>query len=65
MVRGMVVVKRQAHLLEIIAALHPPGSLPRRLDRRQQKGNQDADDRDYDQELDQGKSGFENGALGL
>jgi hypothetical protein len=34
-------------LLEIVAALKTSGSLARRLHRRQQKGNQDADDRDH------------------
>jgi hypothetical protein len=33
-----------------------PGRLAGTLDRRQQQGNEDANDRDYDQQLDQGKA---------
>ena len=49
-------MQRQADLLEVIGALGPPGRLPRRLDRRQQQGNQDADDGDHHQKLDQRKA---------
>ena len=46
---------RQADLLEVVHALVPPGRLACRLDRRQQQRHEDADDRDDDQQLDQGK----------
>jgi hypothetical protein len=43
------VVDGHANLLEIIRALRSPGSFARRLDRGQQQGNQDANDRDDNQ----------------
>ena len=51
-----VVVQPQADLLEVVAALHPSGRLARRLHRRQQQRDQDADDRNHDQKLHQGKT---------
>ena len=54
-VGGMIVVHRQADLLQVVAALHPPRRFPCRLHRRQQQRDQDADDRDDDQQLDQRK----------
>jgi hypothetical protein len=45
-------VHRQADLLEIIAALHAPCGLARRLHGREQERDQDADDRDDHKQLD-------------
>ena len=56
--RRVVVMQRQADLLEIIAALQLPGRLPGRLDRRQQQRDQDADDGDYHQQFNERKRGF-------
>jgi hypothetical protein len=42
------VVARQAQLLEVVRALAAASGLSSRLDRRQQKGDQNADDRDDD-----------------
>ena len=55
--RVVVVVHRQADLLEIVDALSTPRSLAGRLDGGQQQGDQDRDDRDHDQELDQRECG--------
>ena len=49
--RRMVIVHRQADLLEIVGALHPPRRLPGRLHRRQQQRNEDPDDGDHHQQL--------------
>ena len=45
----------EAPLLEVVEALDPPGRLSRRLDGRQQQGDEDADDRDHDQQFDEGE----------
>lgn len=42
-----IVVQRQAHLFEVIAALHSSGGFSRRLHSWQKQGDQDANDR-YD-----------------
>jgi hypothetical protein len=47
----VVVVHPQGKLLEIVAALQPSCGLACRLNRRQQQGDQDADDRNHDQKL--------------
>jgi hypothetical protein len=52
----MVIVERQTDLLEVVAALHSPGRLARRLHGRQQHRDQDADDRDDHEELNQRKA---------
>ena len=52
----VVVVQRQADLLQVVGALHPIGGLAHLLHRRQQHADQDADDGDDHQQLDQGKS---------
>ena len=52
----MVVVQREANLLEIIDALSPPRRLAGRLHRRQQQRDQDSDDGDDDQKLNQGET---------
>ena len=44
-------------LLDLIGALRPPGRLAGRLDRRQQQGDQDANDGDHDQQFDQREAG--------
>ena len=53
----VIVVHRQAELLEVVHALGPPGRLAGGLDGRQEQGDQDRDDRDDDQELDQRERG--------
>ena len=53
----MIVVQRQAELLEVVDALGPAGGLARRLDRGQEQADQDGDDGDDDQQLDQGEAG--------
>ena len=45
----VVVVERQAELLEIVDALGTAGGLAGRLHGGQQQGDQDGDDRDDDQ----------------
>jgi hypothetical protein len=40
-------------LLEVVAATHSPRCLARRLDSRQKKSNEYADDRDDHQQLDE------------
>src|SRR5262245_53976765 len=52
---AMVIVYRQADLLEIVRALNAGGGLAHLLDRRQQEPDQDRDDRDHHQQLDQGE----------
>jgi hypothetical protein len=54
--RVQMAVHGQADLLEIVAALRPPGRFAGGLHGRQQQTNQDADDRDHDQQLDQRKT---------
>ena len=51
----VIVVHRQADLLQVVGALHPAGRLARRLHGRQQQGDQHADDRDHDEQFDQGE----------
>ncbi len=48
-VGAQIIVQCQSHLLQIVAALHAPRRLPRQLHRRQQQGNQNADDGDHHQ----------------
>jgi hypothetical protein len=47
------IVERKAHLLQVVLTLHAPSRLTSRLHRRQQEGNQHADDRDYNQQLNE------------
>src|SRR5205823_813451 len=49
----VVVVDRQGELLEVVGALDASGGLPRRLDRRQQQGDQYRNDGDDDEQFDQ------------
>jgi hypothetical protein len=44
-----------AVLLQIVNALRPPACLASGLDRRQQKGHEDPDDRNNDQQFDERK----------
>jgi hypothetical protein len=46
-------VEAKSELFEVVAALHPTGGLARRLHRRQQQRNENADDRNDHQQLDQ------------
>jgi hypothetical protein len=55
----------ERELLQVILTLIPPRRFSRGLNRRQQKRDQDADDRNHDQQLDQRKAsdstiGFRN-----
>jgi len=50
-------VKGQTELLQIVAALRPPCRFARGLNRGQQQGDKDADDRDHHQQFDQSKTG--------
>ena len=45
-------------LLEIVLTLRTAGRFARRLNRRQQEGDQNADDGDHDKQFDQGKAGI-------
>jgi hypothetical protein len=51
----VIVVQADAQLAEIIDALTSPRRFSRRLNRRQQQGDQDTDNRNHDQQLDQRK----------
>src|SRR6478736_2298603 len=50
-----MIVQPDPELPQIVDALTPPCRFARRLDRRQQKRNQNPDDRDYDKQLDKSK----------
>ena len=52
----MVVVQRQANLLEIVAALGSAGRLASRLNRRKKKCDQNANDRDHHQQFDKSET---------
>ena len=56
--------RRQADLLEIVLALQDPRRLARRLHRRQQQGDQDANDRDHDQKLHQREADVKSPVMG-
>src|SRR4051812_14050748 len=51
----VVVVHRDAELLQVVRALGPAGGFARGLNRRQQERDQNADDCDYDEQLDERK----------
>jgi hypothetical protein len=53
----VVIVQRQADLLEVVAALSAAGRLAGLLDGRQQQGDQDRDDRDDHEQFDERKRG--------
>src|SRR5919198_1519086 len=55
--RVVVVVERQADLLEVIRALHAIRRLADLLDGGQEQANEDRDDGDDDEQLDQGEAG--------
>src|SRR5437867_1778529 len=57
------VVDAQADLLEVVAALDPPGRLATLLYGGQQQRHEDADDGDHDEQLDQGEGGPPAGAV--
>src|SRR5262249_30841145 len=50
---GVVVVRRQGQLLEVVLALQARRGGARLLHRGQQQAHQDADDSDHDEQLDQ------------
>ena len=61
----MIILGGQGDLLEVVRALGPVARLPRRLDGRQEQGDQDRDDGDHDEEFDQretvaGRQGLTN-----
>ena len=49
----MVVVECDPKLFQLVRTLSPSGSLTRGLNRRKQKGNQNADDSDHHQQFDE------------
>jgi hypothetical protein len=51
-----VVGKRDRPLLEVVLALHPPRRLAGRLDGREEKAHQRADDGDHHEEFDEGEA---------
>jgi len=55
-VRVVMEKKRHARLLEMIRAPRPASRFPRGLHRRQQQGNQYADDRNHDEKLNESKT---------
>ena len=52
----VVVLNREPHLLQIVRAFHASSRLTSRLNGREKKADQDADDRDNDQQLDKGEA---------
>ena len=52
----LVVVKRQANLLEVVPALAGTGRLAGLLYRREQNGNEDGDDGNHHQQFNEGKT---------
>jgi hypothetical protein len=50
------IVNRQADLSAIVQTLRSPGRFPSRLNRRQQEGNEDADNGDDNQQFDKGET---------
>jgi len=48
-----VVVHGQPELLQVVGALNAAGGFPRRLNGRQQQGDQNGDDRNDDKQLDE------------
>src|SRR5438132_690534 len=59
LVSGLEVEARQAQLLHVVLAGGPRGRLAGLLHRGQDHGDQDANDRDHDQQLDQREAGPE------
>jgi hypothetical protein len=53
--RTLIVQQPKRLLFEIVLTRHPPRRFPRRLHRRQKKGNQDADNRDHNEQFYQRK----------
>ena len=67
LVHIVMILERDANLLQIVHALRSSGRLAGGLDRRKKQGDQDADDRNHDQQLDQrkGQPAFHNMYLPL
>ena len=59
--RVMVVVQRQAELLEVVRTLRPPGRLAGLLYGRHEERREHRDDGDHHQQLDQRKAGTRAG----
>ena len=56
LVRVVEILDCETNVLEIVLALRAPGCFASGLNRRQEKGNENADDRNYDQQLDERKT---------
>ena len=56
--RVVIVLQRQANLLEMVAALHAAGGLAGGLHGGQQQRDQHADDGDHHQQLDKSETTF-------
>ncbi len=52
---GVIIVHRQANLLEVVGALHAPRGFAGRLHSRQQERDEYADDGDHDQKFNERK----------
>jgi hypothetical protein len=52
----VVIVKRQRPLLDMVGTLHSPRRFTSRLNGRQKKGDQNADDRNNDKKFDERKA---------
>jgi len=55
LIRIVVVVNRQRHLLEVVGALHPRRCLADLLDGGEEQADEDGNDGDDDEQLDQRK----------
>jgi len=49
-------MERKTDLTKVILTLHTPRGFPGRLDRREEQGDQKADNRDHDKEFNQRES---------
>src|SRR5262249_53579611 len=54
----VVAMHRETNLLELVRTARPAGAFPRRLDGREQEGDEHADDRDHHEELDERETAF-------
>ena len=51
-----IVCQRKSKLFQVVDTLDPLRGLAGRLDRGQQQGDQDRDDRDHNQQFDEGET---------
>ncbi len=54
-VQVVIVVERQPDLLHVVPTLRPTSGLPRLLNRGEQQGDQDRDNRDHNEQFDEGE----------